>query len=250
MYPVVVGANMIILCRQRQGNAVHVGHVREGRRPRRRAKGELFGDDGGGGLGREDDRILLLLLVAAVIVVPRIDAFLLLLVAASPETSSSSSPPTAVSATVVSLVVPVPGAAVAADILLAGGTGEDDGMDFLLSFSLFFGILGFDLTGLTTLPPDFFGLALGFVIAGSVGMTAVAAVIVVVVVVSVSTPSGGGGIVAEAFPSFTAIAVDVAGGRRHRRLRRIVDHLRCHRRFIGMAWEDGEGVGERQGGKR
>jgi len=55
---------------------------------------------------------------------------------------------------------------------------------------------------------------------------------------------------AEAFPSYTAIAVDVAGGRRHRRLRRIVDHLRCHRRFIGMAWEDGEGVGERQGGKR
>ena len=39
MYPVVVGANMIILCRQRQGNAVHVGHVREGRRPRRRAGG-------------------------------------------------------------------------------------------------------------------------------------------------------------------------------------------------------------------
>ena len=58
---------------------------------------------------------------------------------------------------------------------------------------------------------------------------------------------------AEAFPSFTAIAVDVAGGRRHRRLRRlrrIVDHLRCHRRFIGMAWEDSEGVGERQGDKR
>ena len=91
-------------------------------------------------------------------------------------------------------------------------------------------------------------------------MTAVASVIVVVVVegsahpaavvVSVSTPSGGGGIMAEAFPSFTAIAVDVAGGRRHRRLRRIVDHLRCHRRFIGMAWEDGEGVGERQGGER
>ena len=42
----------------------------------------------------------------------------------------------------------------------------------------------------------------------------------------------------------------VAGGRRRSRLRRIVDHLRCHHRFIGMAWEDGEGVGERQGGKR
>ena len=42
----------------------------------------------------------------------------------------------------------------------------------------------------------------------------------------------------------------VAGGRRHRRLCRIVDHLRCHRWSIGMAWEDGEGVGERQGGKR